>query len=194
MHISKKVLGGFAVIIGLTLVSVGVSRSFFRFNDQRIPERFSAVEPGVLYRSNEPDAQELANIEERYHIKTLVIARAEPSEEFPDEVNVARRLGLKVLTIPIRLWEPISDAQIKVFFDCVDDPSNRPILLHCSGGRHRTGFLCAVYHIERDGWTVSQAIERMLSYGFDETDQAALLNQLRAYQPGSWKRPASVQK
>ncbi len=194
MHLSKKVMGGIAVIIGLVLASVGVSRSFFRFNDQRLPERFSAVEPGVLYRSNEPDAQELTNITERYRIRTLLIAREEKSEEFPDEVDVAKRLGLKVLTIPIRLRDPISDAQIRAFFECVDDPSNQPILLHCSGGRHRTGFLCALYRIEREGWTVNQAIERMLSYGFDETDQAALLKQLRAFQPGTWKRPGSTKK
>jgi protein tyrosine/serine phosphatase len=89
-----------------------------------------------------------------------------------------------VVKIPIVSRKPIPEDQVAAFFRCVDDSRNHPILIHCSAGRHRTGYLCALYRIERQGWTVQRAIEEMLSFGFGIEKHAAILDQLERYEPG----------
>lgn len=41
-----------------------------------------------------------------------------------------------------------------------------PIYTHCMGGRHRTGVLVAVLRVTDYGWTIEQAHQEMLRYGW----------------------------
>lgn len=88
---------------------------------------------------------------------------------------------MKVVRIPIDSRVPISDQEVRAFFECVDDSANQPVLVHCSAGRHRTGYLCALYRIERQGWSLDRAMEEMLSFGFDRESQTVVERQLREY-------------
>jgi tyrosine-protein phosphatase SIW14 len=130
------------------------------------PKRLSEVEPGVLYRSAQ-----------RHGIKTVVIARDGASERIADEKRAAREAGVTVIQLPIVSGAELRDEDIRAFFDAVDDPAQRPVLVHCAAGRHRTGLLCALYRIRRQGWDAAQAREEMLSFGFDEAGHRELLRQ-----------------
>lgn len=149
----------------------------------RLPKRLAAVEPGVLFRSAQPSTRQLGNLIEDHGIRTVMIVREGSSRRVPDEKEYAQQHGLKVVHIPILSRKPIPDEQVEEFFRYVDNPENHPILIHCSAGRHRTGYLCALYRIERQGWSVDKAVAEMLSFKFDENDQSAVLTQLRAYEP-----------
>ena len=48
----------------------------------------------------------------------------------------------------------------------MDDPANYPVLIHCRAGLHRTGVLVAVYRMEYDRWSPSEAVREMLENGF----------------------------
>jgi tyrosine-protein phosphatase SIW14 len=179
-----------AIILALLIVSVAgfaIARNQPCF--RALPKRFAAVEDGVLYRSSQPTARQLANLVKNHGIKTLLVVREGDGESLREESDFAKAHGISVVHIPIKSREPISDDQIRAFFGCVDGPANRPVLIHCSAGKHRTGFLCALYRIERQGWPVDRAVDEMLSFNFDTEDQAPLLNQLRQYVP---RRTASA--
>jgi protein tyrosine/serine phosphatase len=148
----------------------------------RFPKRFAVVEPGVLYRSAQPKTGHIKRLAEEYGIKTLLIVREGSSRKVPDEKEYAETHGLNVVQIPIISRAEIPQDQIEQFFSCVDDPAQQPVLVHCSAGRHRTGYLCALYRIERQGWEVSRAIEEMLSFGFNTDSQHAVLTQIKQYQ------------
>lgn len=148
-----------------------------------LPKRFAAVEEGVLYRSAQPTTSQLKRVVEQHGVKTLLIVREGGGERMKDETEYARTHGIDVVHIPIQSQTRISDEEIARFWKCMDDPAARPILIHCSAGRHRTGFLCALYRIERMGWSVERATEEMLSFGFDTADHAMILDQLRSWQP-----------
>ena len=168
-------------IVGLILLAVGVAiacnQPFFR----AYPKRFAVVEDRVLYRSSQPTARQIGNLAADYRIRTLLIVREGDGEPVAEEIAYARAHGLNVVHIPVKSREPISDEQVRVFFRCVDDPANRPVLMHCSAGRHRTGFLCALYRLERQGWTLDRAVDELLSFKFDVDRQAVVLEQLRHY-------------
>ncbi len=149
-----------------------------------VPKRFAVVEPGVLYRSAQPSTRQIDHLRDRYGLKTIVIVRKGSSHRVPDEKEHADALGINVVHIPIESRKAVPDEQIKQFFDVVDNPANHPVLVHCSAGRHRTGLLCGLYRIERQGWSVEQAIDELLSFKFDQDSQRAVLEQLRSYTPG----------
>jgi protein tyrosine/serine phosphatase len=175
-------------ILCLLFVAGGVSAAVLYLKDHQLPKRLAVVESGVLYRSSQPDGRQLENVIDTYGIKTLLIVRDGSSNLAEDEIGRAKARGLRVVQIPVKSREPVPDEQVRGFFDVVDSPANRPILVHCSAGRHRTGYLCALYRIERMNWTVEQATNEMLSFGFDTKDHEAVLHQLKQHRPGAWKR------
>lgn len=148
-----------------------------------LPKRFAVVDEGKLYRSSQPSIRQLDHMIDTLGLKTILIVRSGKSSRVPNEIEHAQSRGLTVVHIPIESRQPISDAHIAEFFRNIDDPSRRPILIHCSAGRHRTGYLCARYRIDRQGWPLQRAIDELLSFGFDEEDQSVVLDQIRAYKP-----------
>ena len=155
-----------------------------------MPRRFATVAPGILYRSAQPTTRQIDNVIARHGIKTILIVRSGKSERVPDEAAFAQSRGVNVVQIPIDSRKPITDEQVEAFFQCVDNPANRPALIHCSAGRHRTGYLCALYRIERQGWTKKKAIDEMLSFGFNAEEQTVVLKQIMDYTPKKvWVRP-----
>ncbi|GMU32651.1 MAG: tyrosine-protein phosphatase [Planctomycetia bacterium] len=176
-QVSKRT---FRLIVIVVLVAGGAGLAALAL-DRRLPKRLAVVEPKVLYRSGQPDTDQLEALQDELGIKTVLIVRKGDSRRVPEEVEYAESLGMKVVRIPIDSRVPISDDQVRAFFECVDEPANQPVLVHCSAGRHRTGYLCALYRIERQGWSVDRAMEEMLSFGFDRESQTVVEEQLRKY-------------
>jgi len=149
----------------------------------RYPRRLATVREGVLYRSAQPKPRHLETLVKDFGIKTLFIVRDVGGESVQNEIAEARRIGLRVIEAPVVSRQPVPPERIREFFDCLNDPANLPVLVHCSAGRHRTGVLCAAYRMERDGWSNDRAIEELLSFGFDVEPHRLLLDQVRAYRP-----------
>ena len=176
------------VVVGSLLVVFVGSGLAIGLWQTRFPKRFAVVEPGVLYRSAQPKTGQIARLVEDYGIKTLLIVREGSSRKVPDEKEYAEANGLNFVQIPILSRAEIPPEQIESFFACVDDPAKRPVLVHCSAGLHRTGFLCALYRIERQGWELSRAIDEMLSFGFNIEGHATVLTQIKNYQSAAKNR------
>jgi tyrosine-protein phosphatase SIW14 len=173
-------------LIILALIAIGaVIAAGLTIRGGGLPKRFAVVAPGVLYRCSQPKTAQLDKLADDYGIKTLVIAREGDGERVAEEMEFAKKRGLRVVHIPIESRKPLTAEQIAQFFTCVDDPACRPVLVHCSAGRHRTGYLCGLFRIERQGWTVEQAVQEMLSFGAAEGGSHPLIDFLRQYQPGT---------
>jgi len=170
-------------VIVLPLLAAGGIILAVRSGAPALPRRFAVVHEGILYRSAQPTRPQLEHLLETNRIGSLLIVREGGGSRFNDEINWAQARGIRFVHIPIPSRKRITDEQIAAFWKCVDDPANRPVLIHCSAGRHRTGFLCALYRVERQGWSLEQAEKELLSFGFDEEDHAMILDQLRAYRP-----------
>lgn len=172
--------------IGLAVVTWVLVGLYRRYDGE--PRRFAAVEEGVLYRSGQPKPGEIGHLIKRLGLRTLIIAREDSSENVQNELAFARRRGLNIVHLPLESRTPIPDDQIERFFRVVDDPRNRPALVHCSAGRHRTGLLCALYRIERQGWSREDAIAEMRSFDPDMDRQRPVFQQLKRYEPGRLSR------
>lgn len=163
------------IAVGLLIAAGGVTGAIL-WRDW-LPRRFAVVEPGVLYRSAQPKVDQLRRVVEREGIRTIAIVRAGDSDRVLAEKEFAAEHGLRIVHIPIESRARLTDDWIDTFFATVDDPANRPVLVHCSAGRHRTGLLCALYRMRRQNWSAADARREMLSFGFDVEPHRALLEQ-----------------
>ncbi|MEK6644394.1 MAG: tyrosine-protein phosphatase [Planctomycetota bacterium] len=170
------------LLVVLALVAT-VAGGVYAYQVSLVPKRFAVVQEGHLYRSSQPSTRQIQHMIDTLGLKTILIVRSGKSSRVPDEIEYAQSRGLKVVHIPIESRQTIPEPQIAEFFRSVDDPSQHPILVHCSAGRHRTGYLCARYRIDRQGWPLERAIDELRSFGFDEEDQGVVMNQIRSYKP-----------
>lgn len=169
---AKRLIVLFLVFDLLTIIGLAAALAATWY-----PKRLAEVEPGVLYRSAQPTGRQLRHVIDRYGIKTVVIARDGDSERIIDEKKAAAEAGIKVVQLPIVSGEEIGTAEFDTFRATMDDPANRPVLVHCAAGRHRTGLLCAMYRIRGQGWDAAKARQEMLSFGFEQERHKELLDQ-----------------
>ena len=112
-----------------------------------------------LYRSAQPTAEGMTNLVS-LGIKTVVNLRDFHSDE--DEIG---SLPLKMKRIEI-FTANMKDEYVDEFLSVVADTNATPVLVHCQHGADRTGTMCAMYRIMREGWNVEDAIDEMCNGGY----------------------------
>src|SRR5262249_61151456 len=108
------------------------------------------------------------------------------------ETAVCRDLGVRYVHLEPDLCGNRTDPRarprvIDDFLAVMDDPANRPVLLHCKAGLHRTGLLVAVYRMEYEGWSQQAAVRELKANGFGvfacDTSNDYLVQYIQAYRP-----------
>ena len=112
-----------------------------------------------LYRSAQPTAEGMTNLV-ALGVKTVINLRDNASDT--DEIG---GLPLAARRIEISAWNPKVE-QVRDFFKILDDTNAVPVLVHCWHGADRTGTMCALYRILRQGWKVEDAITEMKDGGY----------------------------
>lgn len=117
-----------------------------------------------LYRGGQPDEVGLRELY-NYGIRAVISFR------WRDSVNqwereACERIGLKFYSIPLNYMKVPRAHHIDTFFQILDDLGNRSVFVHCFHGSDRTGLMCGIYRITRDGWTVKEAYKEMKACGF----------------------------
>ena len=112
-----------------------------------------------LYRSAQPTAEGMTNLV-ALGIKTVVNLRDNHSDS--DEIG---GLPLKARRIEIFTGN-MKDKYVTDFLAIMDDTNAVPVLVHCQHGADRTGTMCAMYRIMRQGWAVDDAIDEMKNGGY----------------------------
>lgn len=110
------------------------------------------VDEGVLYRSGQMPANHLETTLNRHDIQTVISLRGVNPDEvwYQQEVAQCETLGVAHYSLPWsknRLPDPDSLVQLLDWYDNAD----RPMLVHCQGGTHRSGIAAAVYVLHQGG-------------------------------------------
>lgn len=185
------------VLILALLIGVPMAHSFQVQNQYR---NLHVVHPGVLMRSGQLSHDALRSVAHDLGIRTVITLRdrANPGEPPPDlaEEGYCKELDLRHVRLGFQPWigadedgpAPV-EPSIRKFVEIMRDPENYPVLVHCWAGVHRTGAYCAIYRMEFDHWTNTEAIEELKSMGYDTLDEEwDILGFLENYWP-SWKGP-----
>jgi hypothetical protein len=173
---SRRRLRWFTVISLVVAVACGSYYGFWRYHLKRYQE----VDEGVFYRVAQPTEFGLRHLVQHRGIKTVVSLQLydfrlysgwlDPGDpNGAKEADYVRSLGLRFVQWPMgeeQCWPWPTPWQLEEFIRLVDDPTNHPIMIHCMGGRHRTGTLSALYRIEYDRWSAAEALDEMYSFDF----------------------------
>lgn len=179
----RMILAGLLVVLVLAPAPVWYR---YRYVEAK---RLRVVADGVLYRAGQMTAAGLREAIERYGIRTVINLQHEAPDPFlPEhwlgrgrvrESDLCSSLNARyVLLTPDLLPEDnrldrIPPA-VEEFLAIMDDVRNRPVLLHCRAGLHRTGRLTAIYRMEYEGWSAGDALRELRAngYGFMAASEA----------------------
>jgi hypothetical protein len=188
------IAGVAAVVIGLPFIE---SRAEYAHH-----KRLREVDPGILYRCGQLTAEGFRDAFSLTGARTVVNCQDElPGQDvFADpripltfwdrqtvrESAVCRDQGVKYVHLTPDLCSNRTDPMarpraIDEFLALMDDPANRPVLLHCKAGLHRTGVLVAVYRMEYDGWDPLAAVEELKANGFGDIACTAANDYIQQY-------------
>jgi len=160
-------IGGFAwVALAIVLTGTGVALGIHQYAESRVWERFDTVKPGVLYRSGQLSTAQLRDAIDHYGIRTVVNFQVR-DRTLVEEEKLVQGMGLKFVNLPMPGDGFGEESQFRQFLALMDDPENRPVLIHCAAGTCRTGAAVALYRFERDGWSIDDVSDEMKRQAYD---------------------------
>jgi len=126
--------------------------------------KFRTVDKGILYRSAELPSEKLIELCRRHQIRAVIDLRTDEKEALSEE-SALKMIGVRHIHLPST--QIPSPNTVRLFLRIMDNPGNRPVLLHCVHGIGRTGIFTAIYRMEYQGWSNSRALlEAMFLSGF----------------------------
>jgi tyrosine-protein phosphatase SIW14 len=150
---------------------------------------FRVVQEGVLYRSAQLDIDGLKRLAHDHGIRTIISLREGNTADDRAEAEWAAKNCINHVRIPPRPWSATDGAVpaaqgLAAFRAVMADPANLPVLIHCYAGIHRTGTYCAVYRMDYQHWSNSEAIAELRSQGYATLDgDEDVLTFLERYRP-----------
>ena len=173
------------ILAALTALILMAGGGYWYFIQIALPH-FGTVREGVLYRSGQPRGLGLAWIKHA-GIRTLINLRKPHSSGTPEEKAYAAKNGLNFHNFSIGSSQADIEQTVARFLAIVDDPSNWPILVHCSRGKERSGVLSAVFRIEYDRWPNDQALQETYRLGLEKGHMPIPENFIKNYR-ARWNR------
>jgi len=178
---TRRRLAAWGAIVVLAAAG-GVGIKFGRHHV--FPRRFAVVEPGQLYRSGYLEPWPLRRIIREHRLKTiLTLMTDEPdTPQQQKEEAIAEQEGVQLIRIGMP-GDGCGDFDLlDRAADVIANVWNRPLLVHCAAGVHRTGAAYATWRMKHCGWTVEQALAESERYGYPLAGKPDLCEHLRRYQ------------
>jgi protein tyrosine/serine phosphatase len=157
------------VIAALVIVGAAAGAGAYWYVLAHPIHHFAEVDPGVLYRSGQPNEAQLVLLTERYHLHTIVNLRGTTegnADWYVVEQGFCAAHHLNFVSIDLTDPKHLRSV-LRPFLEVVADATNRPVLVHCEFGSARTGFAVAAYRIVFQKWTLDQALAEAAKYRFD---------------------------
>ena len=115
-----------------------------------------------------------------YGLKTIINLRLDEEKE-PWEDSLAKQLGIQSFHFPFSPYKAVPVKTVDAVLSILSDPARQPVLVHCTGGRDRSGLIMAAYRIAHKEWTFQDIYQEMMMYGYDEAHCPPMLESLRLW-------------
>jgi protein tyrosine/serine phosphatase len=126
-----------------------------------------------FYRSGQLSSARLADVIERYGIKTVLNLRGESQRPwYREEVATTERLGARHVDFRMSAARQMSVAEIEQLVTVMRE-APKPLLVHCEGGADRTG-LAAVLYLQQIAGVHEDVAELQLSPLFGHIGMTSL--------------------
>lgn len=106
---------------------------------------FHEVLPGELYRSAQPDGQDIAYYAREKGIKTIINLRDEDRDEWQAmEHKATSQAGIQLIEFPMSSAKELPRDKAEKLAELMRT-AQKPVLIHCEHGANRTGLASAIY-------------------------------------------------
>ncbi|MBV8846803.1 MAG: tyrosine-protein phosphatase [Bryobacterales bacterium] len=133
-----------------------------------------------VYRGAQPTAEGFASLA-KLGVKTIVDLRGK-DERREVERQIVEADGMKYVNLPMKGMTTPADEQVAKALALLEDSSAGPVFVHCQRGADRTGAVMAIYRIEHDHWSNSDALKEAKSFGMSPF-QRAIEHYVLRFQP-----------
>ena len=101
---------------------------------------------GEAYRAAQLSSIDLAQIVQRYGIKTVINLRGANDQQswYQQELATSHQLGVTHVDFAMSSKRPLSTTRAQEIIDILKK-AEKPVLIHCRGGADRTGLVAALY-------------------------------------------------
>lgn len=99
-------------------------------------------------------------------VKAVLNLRQPGEHRAAEEQAAVEQAGLKYFNVPVEYSSP-TDAAADAFLRITDDPSNRPMFIHCTAAI-RVGGFWMIRRVMRDGFTIDAALAEAKKVGLVE--------------------------
>ena len=129
-------------------------------------DNFHVVTAGRFYRSGQMDEREIQRVVGALGIRTIVNLRGEgPGRWYPAEVKAASQLGVSYVVVGISSDEMPEPEKLAALLH-VFRQGPYPMLVHCMGGRDRSGLASAIYRIVVEQAPCKAAMKEQLTWRY----------------------------
>lgn len=146
---------------------------------------FGTVVKGKIYRSGQLSPLEIRRLYD-VGLKTVINLRIKDS----DYNYIPLKYRDKYYHVQVPDHYPPSETQMKQIIDIVLNPQSWPVLIHCKGGKGRTGIVIAVIRYSLQGWSMKQALKEASSFReghkLNRIDRKFLKEWEKKHLPGEW--------
>ncbi len=149
-----------------------------------------------LLRGGQPTQEGLQQLKNK-RVSTIIDLRG-LSEQHYDEGQLAEKLGLKYINLPMTS-QPPTERQVNTFIQAVEaaqkGATSGPVFVHCAHGSDRTGCLVGIWRVTHDHFSYDQAYEEMRKYYFTPkfTRLSGAVKEYALSSASTLSQPASTQ-
>lgn len=159
-----------AIVLGLTLTAINQD-AFVAAQSTRGRQRVEGVTnfgkvTDHYFRGGELSEKGIENLA-ALGIRKIIDLRDDAE---PEVAETCKRLGIAYLNFPLSQYEKPDKATIDTILSHLSDTKTRTYV-HCSGGKHRAGTMCALYRMKVQGWSPERAWKEQQAYGFGPPEE-----------------------
>lgn len=125
---------------------------------------FATVEKGVLYRSAQPDKEDIERYTKQYAIRSILNLRGKDTDEwYKEEIQTSKALGIAHYDLTLSAYRQPTTEDINTLINILKT-APKPLLIHCYGGADRTGLAVALYEYAINKEIDSQAKKNLSAF------------------------------
>jgi len=186
-----KVLLGRPVLMAAIVLAVVLVCSWGVWQQWYQTYHLATVQDKVLYRVGNRSIRKFANAVSKVKPRTAVSLvsdqeLANPNKRwFKDEEAYLSQQRIRFVRIGVRSggWPTTED--VRRFLAIVEEPDNRPVLVHCAHGVRRAGMMVAAYQRSVLKYDAERTKKAILAFGHSERTVGDIKRFIEVYDPES---------